>query len=97
MNSIHRARILIIASAALGFATISSSASAQPTEEDYCTTYAWNVCSYGPGGMPTVPSQQCLTYEYNACMGIHPANLPSAGDRLPDTQLATRLAAPTRL
>lgn len=84
-----RIRIVIAAAAALGLATMSSSASAQNGDPEYCSQLAWNICSW-QGGHPTIPTSECLDEQYAACMNGYAAlNLtPDKGDRRRDTQSA---------
>lgn len=62
------ARIGVAAAAAAGFAAASSSTAwAQYDDPDYCYQYAWDACSW-VGGVPTMPSAECVDREYQNCM-----------------------------
>jgi hypothetical protein len=89
MKTFHRTRIAIAASAALGLAAMSSSASAQNGDPEYCSQVAWNICSW-QGGHPTMPTVECLDEQYAACMNGYAAlNLaPDKGDRRREIQAA---------
>lgn len=88
MKNLHRIRISIAASA-LVLTAMSSSASAQPTREEYCNQVAWDYCSW-QGGHPTIPTFECIDEQYTACMNgfasLDPT--PDKGDRRRDSQLA---------
>lgn len=100
MKNLNRVRIAIVASAALGLATMGTSASAQYGNEEYCQMMAWNVCSYDSQGRPIYPTIECTMAEYEACMNGYAAQSvkkPAIGDRRSEIQLASRPAAAPRL
>lgn len=99
MKNLNRARIAIAASAALVLTAMSSSASAQPTREEYCSDVAWQNCSWRDG-YPTQVTLDCWQPEYEACMNAYAAQAvkkPVIGDRRSEVQLASRPAAGSRL
>jgi hypothetical protein len=89
MKTFDRTRIAIAASAALGIAAISSSASAQYGDPEYCSRLAWEICSW-QGGHPTLPTVECTDEQYEACMNGHAAlDLPPVkGDRRAEIRAA---------
>jgi hypothetical protein len=93
MKNATRTRIAIAASAALGLAAVSSSASAQldPLErQQYCEDLAWGTCYY-PGGPGGYPAFRCWHDTYDACLRGDIAsvvNAPAEGDRRSETELA---------
>jgi hypothetical protein len=89
MMNFHRTRIAIAASAALGLAAMSSSASAQYGDPEYCNQVAWNVCSW-QNGQPTMPTVECMDEQYWACMNGYAAlgPIPDQYDKRRDVQPA---------
>ena len=99
MKNLNRVRIAIAASAALGLTAISSSASAQPTREEYCDNVAWQNCSW-QNGYPTIVTYECYSAEYEACMNAYAAQAvknPAIGDRRSEVELASLTGAASRL
>jgi hypothetical protein len=100
MKNLNRVRIAMAASAALGLATVGTSASAQYGDEEYCRMMARNVCGYDSRGYPIWPTIECTTAEYEACMNGYaslPVKKPVIGVRRSEVQLASRSAAAARL
>jgi hypothetical protein len=79
---------------------MSSSASAQYGDEEYCRMMARNVCGYDSRGYPIWPTIECTMAEYEACMNGYAAQAvkkPAVGDRRSEVQLASRPTAASRL
>lgn len=96
MKTVNRIRIAMTAAAALGLATLSSSASAQPTMA-YCDSVAWYNCSW-VNGQPTFVTLECYTAEYEACMaGALAANTPPSGALYREVAPASGPAAAPKL
>lgn len=89
MKTVNRAGIAMAASAALGLAAISSSASAQLSDPQYCEELAWATCDPAPYPW-NVYSYRCWHDTYDACMeGSLAVNEPN-GDRRSEVRLASR-------
>jgi hypothetical protein len=92
MKTVNRIRIALAASAALGTAAMSSSASAQYGNSAYCGHVAWVVCGWDENLHRIQPTLECVEAEYEACMtgyGTLGAMTPGSYDKRRDVQLAS--------
>ena len=84
------------ASAALALSAMSSGASAQYGNEEYCSHVAWVVCSWGENGHRIEPTLDCWQAEFDGCMNGYftlSAKKPDSVAKRGDVQLASRSAA----
>jgi hypothetical protein len=79
MKTANRTRIAIAASAALGLAAMSSSASAQLNDPQYCEELAWVMCDPAPYPW-NIYAFRCWHDTYDACMGGERASIVSEPD-----------------
>lgn len=94
MNSVNRVRTAMVASAALGLAALSSSASAQPAL-DPCGIIAWETCAW-VNNRPAFVTEECYMQAYDACVvsnGGTPSYPPPIAARRSDAHLASGPAA----
>lgn len=94
MKTVNRQRIAMAASAALGLAALSSSASAQ-SGLDPCGIIAWETCAW-VNGRPAFVTEECYMQAYDACVvsnGGTPSYPPPIAARRSDARLASGTAA----
>ncbi|HEX8467565.1 MAG TPA: hypothetical protein VF620_07150 [Allosphingosinicella sp.] len=91
MNYAKWASRAAAAAASIGLVAMSSSASAQYGNSQYCSNVAWVVCGYDESYRPIQPTVECVDEEYEACMngyGTLGAKSPSPYDKQRDVKLA---------